>query len=353
MARRSRYSGSIYKRGDVYQIQWVSSDGVRHRESAKTSSKEEATKLLNKRLGAADETKIQQITVEALVDLYLAAQKARVKATTYKWTKIICTKHIKPAFGTRNPASIIPGDLDRFVSQKKDAKLSEPRINRMLVIFRAILRYGVRNKVLREVPEFPKPFNELQYVRSGYIDTTDYLFKLRPQIEETPWLDALVLAAFTFGFRLNELLYMRANQIDLERHIITLPSGSTKNKMPRRIRMNDSSALHKLLAALVKGKRPEQYVFSRDGGSTPVRDFRHVWDKAVTAAKITTGSGRGGKFLFHDLRRSAVTRMGEAGLSEAQSMAVAGHLSPAVHRRYKHISEGTAREIAARIDNIE
>jgi hypothetical protein len=42
--------------------------------------------------------------------------------------------------------------------------------------------------------------------------------------------------------------------------------------------------------------------------------------------------------------------MAEAGLSESQSMAVAGHLSADVHRRYKIISEGTARDIAAMID---
>jgi integrase len=349
MANRPRYSGSLYQRGGVWQMQWFV-EGRRCRESAKTGSKDEAAKLLNIRLGEARENarRVKPITVTALADLYLSGQKARWKPQTYKWTKIICDRHIVPAFGPRNPASILPGDLDKFVSQKKDEKLSESRINRLLVIFRAVLRYGVRNKVLREVPEFPKPFNEAIYVRTGHIEDVDFVFNLRPAIEDTPWLFALVLAAYQFGFRLNELLYMRVNQIDLLRHIITLPAGSTKNRMPRRTVMNPKATLHKLLEGLVKNKRPDQYLFSRDGGSTPVRDFRHVWGNAV--AGITTGSGKGGKLLFHDLRRSAITRMASAGLSEVESMAVAGHLSPAVHRRYKQISEGTAREIAARID---
>jgi hypothetical protein len=66
----------------------------------------------------------------------------------------------------------------------------------------------------------------------------------------------------------------------------------------------------KPLRAEMKGQRSKHYVFSRDGGSTPVRDFHVAFDKAATAAKTTTGSGPSGKRHFRDLRRSAITRMG-------------------------------------------
>lgn len=49
------------------------------------------------------------------------------------------------------------------------------------------------------------------------------------------------------------------------------------------------------------------------------------------------------------LRRTALTNMADIGLSESQSMAVAGQLSVDVDRRYKS-SEGKTRNIAARID---
>ncbi|HKS83329.1 MAG TPA: site-specific integrase [Candidatus Acidoferrales bacterium] len=350
MPRRPRYSGCLYKRGEVYQLQWVAPDGTRHRESAKTTSKDEATKLLNKRLAEsrAGESKVKQTTVAALIELYLSAQKARWKAETYRWTRILCEKHLEPAFGARNPASIISGDLDRFISQKKDAAISESRINRMLVILKAILRYGVRNKVLREIPEFPKPFDERPYIHTGHIDDMDFIRICGATTDKELWLEAMIHAAYIFGFRRNELTYMRVNQIDLERKLITLPAGSTKNKMPRRIVMNPDGKLTKLLAKLVKGKSPNEYVFSRDGGATPARDFRTTWNR-VTAG-VTSGSGPGGKLHFHDLRRSAITRMASAGLTEQESMAIAGHLSSAVHRRYNQISEWDARIIAAKID---
>lgn len=352
MARRPRYSGCIWKRGGVYQIEFIL-DGIRHRESAKTTSKEAAIQFLNTRIGEArtGDAKIKTTTVKALADLYLNAQKPRWKPETYRWTKIICETHIKPAFGERLASSILPGDLDKLVTQKKEEKLSECRINRLLVIFRAILRYGVKNKALREVPEFPKPFDELPYVRTGHIDEADFFLLSNLIPENEPWLLALVTTAFTFGFRKNELLYMRVNQIDLDRGTITLPPGSTKNKMPRRIVLNPDGRVAKLLKEAIAGKRPDAYVFSRDKqGSIPVRDFRTSLDRVATEAQIKTGSGKNGKLLFHDLRRSAITRMRTAGLTEDESMAIAGHLSVAVHRRYKQVSDWTARQIAAKID---
>ena len=347
MARRPRYSGCIYKRGEIYQIQYVV-DGLRRRESALTTSKDEASKLLKKRLADAEEKPVKDTTVSALADLYLAAQKARWKSTTYGWAKRLWNNHLKPSFGHRNPVTILPGDLDLFVTKLKEQNVSDCYVNRALVILKAILRYGVRNKALRELPEFPEKFDERPYVHLGRLDSWDFIC-LVDQIEE-PWLEAMVTAAYIFGFRKSELQYMRVGQIDLDRSTITLPAGTTKNRMPRKVVLNPKGGLLKLLKAEIKGKQPSAYVFSRDGGSTPVRDFRVSLDKAATAAKITTGSGKDGKLHFHDLRRSAITRMDSAGLSESESMAVAGHLSVDVHRRYKQLSENTARQIAARID---
>jgi integrase len=199
-------------------------------------------------------------------------------------------------------------------------------VNRLLVILKAILRYGVRNKALRELPAFPAKFDERPFIHTGHIDYWDF-FTLCEQIDEEDerWLLPLITAAFVFGFRRSELLYMRVNQIDLERHTITLPAGSTKNKMPRRIVLNPKGKLAKLLAKAVKGKEQHAYVFSRDAqGSIPVRDFRVAWNKIVTAAKMKTGSGPNGGLQFHDLRRSAITRMANAGLSENGSVMSTG-----------------------------
>jgi integrase len=344
--RRPRYSGCLLKRGRIFHLQYTI-DGVRFRESAETDNREVAAKKLRDKIAAArqGDTPVKATTVKALGELYLAAQQARWKPKTYAWAKGIWENHLEPAFGARNPASILPGDIDAYISKLK-ASASACYCNRHLVILKAILRYGLRNKALREIPEFPEKFSEMEFVHQGHIDAADFVV-LTNMIEES-WLEAMVWVAYLYGFRKSELLYMKCRQIDLDRGTIILPAGSTKNRMPRKVVLNPKGMVAKLLRGMLKGKHADSYVFSRDGGSTPVRDFRVSFDKA--AALCTTGSGKNGKLHFHDLRRSAITNMDSAGLSTEESMAVAGHLTADVHRRYKILSEDRARKIAERLE---
>jgi len=186
-------------------------------------------------------------------------------------------------------------------------------------------------------------------VRQGHLGWFEFQSFVAQIPDDEPWLEAICTLAFTFGFRRGDLTFMKVGQVDFDRSRIILPAGSTKNKMPRSVFFNPSGAPGKLLKAMAKGKRSEHYLLWRDDGSTPVRDFRVSFDNAASSAKITTGSG--GKLFFHDLRRSCVARLaGDIGLSESQSMSAVGHLSVDVHRRYKIISDNSAREIARKID---
>lgn len=69
----------------------------------------------------------------------------------------------------------------------------------------------------------------------------------------------------------------------------------------------------------------------QDGG-LPVASFRKSW---ATACALAGVPGQ----LFHDLRRTALTNMIDAGLSEKDAMEISGHRTRAVFERYHIVTD--------------
>jgi integrase len=82
------------------------------------------------------------------------------------------------------------------------------------------------------------------------------------------------------------------------------------------------------------------FVFHRAG--QPVADFRKSW------ASVCDTAGVAGT-LFHDLRRSAVRNMDRAGVSQSVAMALSGHKTASVYRRYRIVDEVDLRQALARM----
>lgn len=82
------------------------------------------------------------------------------------------------------------------------------------------------------------------------------------------------------------------------------------------------------------------FVFHQDGH--PLGDFRKAWATACETAGVT-GT------LFHDLRRSAVRNLDRAGVSQSVAMALSGHKTASVYRRYRIVAEDDLREALTRM----
>ena len=90
-----------------------------------------------------------------------------------------------------------------------------------------------------------------------------------------------------------------------------------------------------------KANRIVPQVFHRDG--EPIKSLRGSWKAACKAAGVR---GR----IMHDFRRTAVRNLERDGLSRSAAMAMVGHKTEAVYRRYAIVDAGALRDAAAKID---
>ncbi len=139
--------------------------------------------------------------------------------------------------------------------------------------------------------------------------------------------------------RKNELAKIRWDQVDFDESLITLEKYQTKGKAPRTVPILDGDMRDLLLANWRERQEnhPQSpWVFSLDG--IPLKDFRTSWKNACARAGVP-------EFHFHDMRRTAVRNMRRAGVPQVIRMAISGHKTDSMERRY-NIVDGEDLSIA-------
>jgi integrase len=81
------------------------------------------------------------------------------------------------------------------------------------------------------------------------------------------------------------------------------------------------------------------WLFHREG--RPIRSFRRAW--------LTAGQQAGVVRLPHDFRRTAVRNLERAGVPRSTAMAMVGHRTESIYRRYAIVDEAMLREGAAKL----
>lgn len=365
---RERGSGRIWKRGPFYWIQYYDDRGRQRRETTHSGTLEVARRVLRRRLGEKEagllpDPKANRVTVDELFQDELDYLKKNRKQTG--WVKICWDLRLKDFFGGRKAREIRRADLEAYQSHRMtcyrkefpdahEAKISacESAVNKDLAVLRMILYRGHTLEKLDAVPPFPAKLQGAME-RCGTITEEQFSAMLADCRENEGWLKTLLTMAYTWGYRLRELLKLRCIQVSLAEGIVYLMPRTTKNKHARAIPVSDGEA--SLLRECMAGKNPEDAVFTRANGA-PVTDFRHRWDELVEVSKAghfeidSSGTKTWVRAIFHDFRRTAVTNMLAGGMPPENVRALVGHLSKEMTDRYNRPAMDTlrqARELAA------
>lgn len=306
-----------------------------------TESFEEAVCMLRQRMANAARLgeysqEPERVVINQLLDLVLEDYRLKSRHSTYDTEQRI-DKHLRPFFGSKKATEVTTAMLKRYIAlRQKEAEAAT--INKELSYVRRGFRLGLRNepRLVETVPYFP--MLEVDNAREGILSHEGYRI-IRDSLPLYARI-ALVISYHT-GSRKGEVRRIRIDKIDFAKARIDLPGRVVKNKKPRFLPIyGDMKAELEMAIAAADPKCP--FLVQNDG--KPVFDWEKSWKTACKLAQIDNA-------LFHDLRRTALTNMIEAGFSEKEAMEISGHKTRSVFDRYHIVSERRLKQLGERLES--
>ncbi len=343
--RRERGEGSLFLRGKTYWIKYYR-NGKPYRESAKSDKEADARKLLKKRhgeiaLGRFIGPDAERVTIRQLARDYENDYRVNGKKSLDKAERVL--KHVLAFFGDYKAYHVGTDLVKKYISARLEEGAANATINRELAALKRMFNLGIQAEQIYRKPYIP--MLQENNVRKGFFEHGDFV-ALRNALPD--YFKPVVTFAYYTGWRKQEILSLKWNQVDLPAQTIRLDPGTTKSGAGRTVALDGElldvikGQWEKRKVAEIPGQSPTllcTFVFHRDG--KPVGDFRDVWAKACKEAKLP------GKIL-HDFRRTAVRNMVRAGIPERVAMVISGHKTRSVFDRYNIVSEEDLKEAARR-----
>ena len=322
--------GRVYKRGRTWWLQYYR-NGRLFRESSHTRLKSVATTLLKKRLGDIAHGRTPAIQAEKtlfddLAALYLADYEDNARKTLD--TAEDRAKTLKRTFKGMRACHIGTAQIAAYVASRRAEGRAPATINRELSALKRMFSLGARAqpRLVEHIPYIPMLKGEK--VRQGFFEEEDYraLMRVLPEHVQIP-----LAIGFWTGLRQGEILTLKWAQVDTVLGTIRLEPGTTKNNDGREVPL-----IPEVRELLQSWKKKTRKCYPRCPWVCQYRGnrmthFRRSWVDGTHKA------GLAGK-IFHDLRRSAVRNMVQAGIPEGVAMRISGHKTRAVFDRYAIVS---------------
>ncbi len=299
----------------------------------------------------------EKVTVSELADGVVTDYRVNEQDSLDK--AIRSANRIKGFFGNAKAHSVGGDLIKRFITRRQEERSANATINRELAFLKRAFNLGIQAEKIVRKPYIP--MLKENNVRTGFFEYGEFI-ALRNALPD--YFKPVATFAYYTGWRKEEILRLRWNQVDLQAGEIRLNAGTTKNDEGRVIAL-DGELLETLQAqwerrkvVTIPGQTPTllcPYVFHRNG--KPIKDIRDVWQSACVKVglgrfiEVETNGEKKTEYvgkLFHDFRRTAVRDMVRAGIHERVAMMISGHKTRSVFDRYNIVSPDDLREAARR-----
>ncbi|MGA2465702.1 MAG: site-specific integrase [Thermodesulfobacteriota bacterium] len=289
----------------------------------------------------------KEYTFGGLLKWYLNHPQAKRKKTYLRIIEMgnILEKH----FGLWPAREIKPTEIEAFQDKmlntpsKRGTPYKPATVNRFVTVIKRVYNLAIRDDMVEKNPCWKVPYLPERNARDRIVSPEEFeILK-----NEIPQYALILSLGYYLGMREGEILNLREKQIHFntdgadEGHI-ELYDGETKSGDGRKISF--SSAIGKLLKdRLAQKKRGlERFVFTTKNGNL-LGNFRRAFQRACKRAEIDG-------LCFHDFRHTAVTNMRKAGVDTSVIMAISGHKTVAMFKRYNRIDLDDGRDAIRRLE---
>ncbi len=325
--------GRIYQRGHIYYVayRW---DGREYRESARSSDRAVAERLLARRVReCAESGPTGGVTFDTLATAYLDDYVLRRLRTLDTARGRVA--NLRAVFGGWVVTAITAESVKDYQRTRRAAGAAAATVNRETSALSRMFHLGVRAGQLPQRPIFPERLDE-NGPRQGFFEHDEYE-AVRHHLPG-PYQDVLDFAYFS-GWRKREILDLRWDEVDEPGGLVRLSPERSKTRVGRVLPI--STPIAAVLARRRATRQPgEPLVFTRD--DTTVRAWRRAWPMACRQAGVP---GR----LLHDCRRTTARNLVRAGVPERVAMVLTGHKTRAIFDRYCIVNEADLHHAGAQL----
>lgn len=233
------------------------------------------------------------------------------------------------AFKGKTLGEISPAAIERFKNQrqhsftKRKRQRSPASVNRELELLSRIFSLAVRLGLAEINPCSRVSKFKLQNQRHRYLLPDEEPALLAQCIGSRKHLATMIPFAIGTGARKSEQLSLKVRQVDFFRSLIVF--DKTKSGRPRMVEIN--SEVRQILLELCKGKGPDDYVWVNPATDGAYTDIKRAFTGACADAEIHG-------LVWHDLRATYGTRLGEAGFNAYDIAKLMGHANISTSQRY-------------------
>lgn len=254
--------------------------------------------------------------------------------------------HLSQRFGEKTPEEITTADVNQMKTNLLRAGRKPATVQRIIVLLRAVLNYGVENNLCAPLNPQKLVFKTIRVDnQKTEVLTDEQLARYLKALDEEKDQDAagLIRLALVTGMRKGALLALRWDDCDMERGIITLRGESAKKGKTEYIPMND--AARKVLEGLTRTESP--FVFPGKDGKQR-NDYRRI------SRRVKQKAGLPADFRpLHGLRHNFASRLASSGQVDLYTLQkLLTHQSSAMTQRYAHLRDETLRRASCVANTI-